>query len=105
MPPPTARTNRTRSQADSDISLPEEQHDINNQLQGRKFLEKHLLLWPAGEPPTHTSLSTCLHQISAMAGVSKPVLNTIRSVAFLLEEIEDTNINGIVKAKVPVAVS
>jgi hypothetical protein len=36
---------------------------------------------------------------------TKPVLNTIRSVAFLLEEIEDTNINGIVKAKVPVAVS
>jgi hypothetical protein len=42
-------------------------------------------------------LATCLHQISAMAGVAKPVLNTIRSVAYLLEEIEDSHINSIVK--------
>jgi hypothetical protein len=97
MPPPNTRNNKTRSQTDSETSAPEEQHDINDQIQGRKFLEKHLLLWPAGEPPTHTSLATCLHQISAMAGVAKPVFNAIRSVAFLLEEIEESHINSIVK--------
>jgi hypothetical protein len=51
------------------------------------------LLCPPGEPPTHQSLSTCLHQISALAGVPKQTVNAIRSVAFLLEELEDTQIN------------
>jgi hypothetical protein len=32
-----------------------------------------------------------------MAGVARPVLNAIRSVAYLLEEIEDSHINSIVK--------
>jgi len=104
MPTPTARL-KARSQAERpntraesrDSPQPEEQYDINGPLQGRKFLEKHLLLCPAGEPPTHTSLATCLQQISEMAGVNKPVLNAIRSVAFLLEELEDTQINETVK--------
>ena len=75
----------------------EDQQDINNAIEGRKYLEKHSLLCPPGEPPTHSSLSTCLHQVSAMAGVQKPVLNAIRSIAFLLEEIEETQINLMVK--------
>jgi hypothetical protein len=97
MPLPNTRNSKIRSHTDSESSSPEEQHDINDQLQGRKFLEKHLLLWPAGEPSTHASLATCLHQISAMAGVAKPVLNAIRSVAYLLDELEETHINNIVK--------
>jgi hypothetical protein len=95
MPANPTKTTKTRSKTDTSIS--EEQQEIKDQIQGRKFLEKHLLLWPAGEPPTHTSLVTCLHQISAMTGVTKPVLNAIRSVAFLLEEIEETHINDILK--------
>jgi hypothetical protein len=62
-------------------------------LEGRKYLEKHSLLCPPGEPPTHESLSTCLHQISVLAGVPKQAVNAIRSVAFLLGELEDTQIN------------
>ena len=77
--------------------LLEDQQEINDALEGRKFLERHSLLCPPGEPPTHTSLSTCLHQVSMMAGVQKPVLNAIRSIAFLLEELEETQINGTVK--------
>ena len=45
----------------------------------------------------HDSLSTCLHQISAMASVPKLVLNTIRAIAFMLEEMEETQINITVK--------
>jgi hypothetical protein len=52
------------------------------------------LLCPPGEPPTHLLLNTCLHQISAMAGVPKQAVNAIRSVAFLLDEIEDSQINA-----------
>jgi len=71
----------------------EEQQDIRDALDGRKFLEKSSLLCPPGEPPSHQSLATCLHQISAMAGVPKQTINAIRAVAFLLGEIEDTQIN------------
>lgn len=106
MPPPKASKGRTQTEkpstrADSrsgrDSLIPEDQQDINDVFEGRKFLEKHLLLCPPGEPPTHTALSTCLYQVSAMAGVPKPVLNAIRSIAFLLEEMEDTQINDTVK--------
>ena len=55
------------------------------------------MLCPPGEPPSHTALSICLHQISAMAGLHKPAINAIRSVAFLLDEMEDTQINETVK--------
>ena len=72
---------------------PELQQDINDERGGRSFLENHLLLCPIGEPVTHTSLATCLHQISAMNGVGKPAANAIRAVAFLLGEMEETQIN------------
>ena len=75
----------------------EELQDIKDSLEGRKYLEKHSLLCPPGEPPCHTSLATCLHQISMMSGLQKPVINAIRSVAFLLDELEDTQINETVK--------
>ena len=49
------------------------------------------------KPPTHTSLTTCLHQILAMPGIQKPAINTIQSVAFLLNKLEETQINTTVK--------
>lgn len=87
---------RADTRTDKD-SLSEDDQDIKDSLQGRKFLEKHLLLCPEGEPPTHASLATCLHQVSAMPGVLKTVINALRSVAFMLEEMEDTQINVSVK--------
>ena len=80
-----------------DSTTPDIQQDINDEIEGRNFLEKHLLLCPPGEPPTHTSLATCLYQVLAMAGVNKQIRNAIRSIAFLLGEMEETQINGILK--------
>ena len=76
---------------------PEPKQDINDSIKGRAYLEKYLLLCPPGEPPTHNSLATCLHQVAVMKGVSKPVMNAIRAVAFLLGEMEETQINEILK--------
>jgi hypothetical protein len=104
MPPPKAsRTNppndRPATRAElRDSSSPECQHDTNNATEGRNFLEKHLLLCPAGEPVTHGSLATCLHQVSSMAGVTRPVVNAIRAVAFLLGEMEEIQINDTIRA-------
>ena len=89
-PGPSTRPNTRRTGPPAII---EEQQDIRDAQDGRKFLEKCSLLCPPGEPPTHQSLATCLHQISAMAGVPKQTVNAIRAVAFLLGEIEDTQIN------------
>ena len=89
--PGTATKPNTRSTGAS--TLVEETQDIKDHLDGRKFLEKHSLLCPPGEPPSHTSLSICLHQISAMGGLQKLTINAIRSVAFLLEEMKVMQIN------------
>ena len=93
-----AQSDRPNTRADTrDSSTPETQHDINDAIEGRAFLEKHLLLCPPGEPPSHTSLATCLHQVSVMSGVAKPVMNAIRAIAFLLGEMEETQINDILR--------
>ena len=89
--PGTATKPNTRRNGTS--TLVEEMQEIRDHMDGRKYLEKHSLLCPPGEPPSHTSLSICLHQISAMAGLQKQAINAIRSVAFLLEEMEATQIN------------
>jgi hypothetical protein len=75
----------------------EEQQDIRDALDGHKFLKKCSLLCPPGEPPTHQLLATCLHRISVMAGVPKQTINVIRAVTFLLGEIEDTQINTLLR--------
>ena len=105
MPPTKAAGSKTKGQTERpstraeprDSATPEARHDINDAKEGRKFLEKHLLLCPAGEPPTHTSMATCLYQVAAMSGITKPIRNAIRAVAFLLEDMEETQINGILK--------
>src|ERR1700678_2844159 len=98
---PPAAQNKDRSTSNSNRSSPnlgpstrpntcqngppplmEDYQDIKDSLEGRKYLEKHSLLCPPGELPTHQSLSTCLHQILALAGVPKQMVNVICSVAF-----------------------
>ena len=95
--PTEGTSTRLNTRRNGTSTLIEDLQDIKDPLEGRKYLEKHSLLCPPGEPPTHTSLATCLHQISGLAGVQKPVINTIRAVAFLLEEMEDTHINEVVR--------
>jgi hypothetical protein len=94
----TATATRPNTRRNGPPTLIEEHQDIKNLTEGRKFLEKHSLLCPPGEPSSHQSLSTCLHQIAAMAGLQKMAINAIRSVAFLLEEMEDTQINEVLRS-------
>jgi citrate lyase gamma subunit len=79
------------------VTTPEDLQDIKNAHEGRKFLEKFSLLSPPGEPVSNAAISTCLHQISALAGVSKQAINAIRAAAFLLEELEEIAINETVR--------
>src|ERR1700679_3047036 len=90
------RTTRLGKRSTNALLL-EDNHDIKDAHGGRKYLEKHTLLCPAGEPVTHSSLSACLHQISEMGGLQKPAINAIRAVAFLIDEIEETTINETVR--------
>ena len=92
----TATTRPNTRKAGSSI-INEELQDIKDSLDGCKYLEKHSLLCPPGKPPSHFLLSTCLHQISALLGAQKPIINTIRAVAFMLEELEDLQINQTLK--------
>ena len=97
MPPPKnppkgkPQTGRAKMRTDPrDSTTPEIQYEIENALEGRKYLEKYLLLCPPGELPTHTPLATCLYQVANLPGVTKLILNAVRSVALLLEEMEET---------------
>lgn len=47
-----------------------------------------MLLVPSGAPLTLGTLATTLHQIAALPGVTLPVINAVRAVAFLLREVE-----------------
>jgi hypothetical protein len=79
------------------VPTPEELQDIKSAIEGRKFLEKHALLAPPGEPVNNATMAVCLHQISALSGVPKQAVNAIRAAAFLLEEIEELAINETVR--------
>jgi hypothetical protein len=71
--------------------------DVHNVIDGRRFLEKRLLLCPAGEPITTTSLATCLHQISEIGGIGKLIGNAVRAAVYLAEEIEENAISEVVR--------
>ena len=90
-------TTRPNTRKNGSSFILEDLQDVNDSLEGRKYLEKHSLFCPPGEPVTYQSLATCLHQISALAGLQKPAINAIQSVAFLLDELEDSKINKSVK--------
>lgn len=87
----------TRNRSTGSFTTPDEFQDIRNALDSRRFLEKHSLLCPPGEPVTNEAISICLHQISAMSGIPKQTVNAIRSAAFLLEEIGENTLNETVK--------
>ena len=71
--------------------------DVRDAAGARSFLEERLLLCPPGELATHASLATCLHQVSKMSGIGALAASAVRSVAILLEEMEDTAINETVR--------
>jgi len=79
------------------VTIPLEKDDVHNATDGRRFLEKKMLLWPAGQPPTTTSLSYCLHQVAAIAGIRRDIANAVRAAAYLVEEMEDNAVNEVVR--------
>src|SRR5260221_8471046 len=79
----------TRANTKKGGNAPGAPSDVNTAIQGRRFLEKHLLLCPTGEPFTHTALSTSLHQISMMSGATRTVANAVRAIAFLVDELKE----------------
>lgn len=100
MPPKPSTTAPKTTRAENrrnGNSILNDNQDIKGATEGRKYLEEHSLLCPPGEPTTPTSLSVCLHQISMMSGISKQAINAIRSVAFLIEEMEETTINETIR--------
>ena len=70
--------------------IAEDNEEIKDIRKGRRYLEEKQLLWPPGEPITLSAIVACLHQTSALANVPKPVINVIRSIAYILEEVEKT---------------
>src|SRR5258705_12835033 len=64
--------------------------DINNAVDGQWYLEKHLLLCPAGEPITTSALASCLHQVLEITRTNggRTMANAVRAAAFLAEEME-----------------
>jgi hypothetical protein len=93
----TAARPTTRKRAGS-LTTPDEYQDIKNVQDGRRFLERFSLLCPPGEPTSIESVSICLHQISALAGLPKQAINAIRAAAFLLEELEENSVNETVRS-------
>ena len=81
----------------SNLAVPEESQDIKDATDGRRFLEKHSLLCPPGEPASNAALAICLHQIAMMGGVPKQTVNAIRATAYLLEELEELTIHETIK--------
>jgi hypothetical protein len=79
------------------MATPLTKDDVHNAVDGRRYLERHLLLCPAGEPITLSTLTTALHQISATTGIGNHAANSVRAAAFLVEEMEENSISEVVR--------
>jgi hypothetical protein len=95
--PEAAKAGPTTRTRNGGITTPEEFQDIKDATDGRKFLEKHSLLCPPGEPTSNATLAICLHQIALMGGLPKQTVNAIRSTAYLLEELEEQTIHETIR--------
>ena len=72
--------------ADSNYAQPDL---VNTARGGCNFTESRFLLVPEGAPVTSANLSAALFQISAIAKVLREVIQAIRSLAWLLDEMEE----------------
>ncbi|KAF8808374.1 hypothetical protein BYT27DRAFT_7096916, partial [Phlegmacium glaucopus] len=61
---------------------------ISTAKESRSFLETRLLLVPKGAPATLSTLSAALFQISSLVKLPRETVQAIRSVAWLLDEVE-----------------
>jgi hypothetical protein len=80
-----ARSTRSNTPA---ANLSGGSQEVNNVTEARRCLEEHDLLVPYGENATSHALSTALFYIAEMKNVPLQAKNGIRSVAFLLGELQ-----------------
>lgn len=52
------RTGPNTRRVGGSVATPEESQDIKDSLEGRKFLEKHSLLCPTGEPASNGTIAS-----------------------------------------------
>lgn len=86
---------------EADISPPVSQGHIssnpshvNTARAGRAFLEKHLLLVPAGVTADVNNMASAMFQVSALPGVPGMACQAIRALAFMLEELEESALSA-----------
>ncbi|PPR03263.1 hypothetical protein CVT24_012827 [Panaeolus cyanescens] len=84
----------TRQTTGKESGIGEELEMIKDAEKGRKYLEEHALLVPAGQPLTANMAAHCLHQIAIMKGnIPQPTKNAIRALAFMLEQTDVNQVN------------
>jgi hypothetical protein len=93
-----ARPNtRNETRKTGTTTTPTTKDDVHSATDRRRYLEKFLLLCPAGEPISNISMSNCLHQISEMKGIPNMIFNAIRAAAYLIREMEENAIHKVVR--------
>jgi hypothetical protein len=76
--------------------------EIQNPTEAHRYLEKTLLIVPPGQVISPSVLSAALHHVTEYKGVSKQAINAIRSIAYLLDEMEENALHETVRDTVTV---
>ena len=82
--------------------LNEESQEIQNSTEACFYLEKTQLIVLPGQEPTIGLLTMAIHYVMEYKGVSHQAINALRSIAFLLNEIEENAIHETVRDSVMV---
>jgi len=101
-PNPTAGTTRTTGRFSQKTVIVESLEEIQNPQEARHYLEKTSLIVPPGQPLSPGLLSTALHHVTEYKSIPKQAINAIRSIAFLLEELEENTLHETVRDLVTV---
>ena len=98
----TNGTSRTSGRLNKKQVVMEEFQEIQDAAEARSYLEKTLLIVPPGEPTSIGLLTTALHHVTEYKGVPKTAIDAIRSIAFLLNELEENALHETVRDSVTV---
>ena len=98
----TAGMTRPTGRHSQKTIINEELQEIQNSTEARSYLEKTLLIVPQGQEPTLGLLSTAIHQVTEYRGVPMQATNALRSIAFLLNELEENTLHEAVRDSVTV---
>jgi hypothetical protein len=93
---------RTTGRLSQKSVINKELQEIQNSTEARSYLEKTLLIVPPGQEPTLGLLSTAIHQVTEYKGVPTQAINALRSIAFLLNELEENTLHEAVRDSVTV---